>query len=176
MLSDLFVYKHWRCVASSVRAFDRSRMIHWQKTRFVYVISGGRRHVKIGHSVDVKKRRDALQTGCPFTLRVINQWSSLRAQEIERKAHSILAKYRWAGEWFDVPTQVATLTVGMLVAANPSRGSADKPMKKAILFCRACAHSAALPFIPDFDAKFRCSKCSSRDHVHVIDFMVNLLD
>lgn len=151
-------------------------MIYWVKTRFVYVIAGGRRHVKIGHSVDVKKRLKALQTGCPFTLRIASQWATVRAKEIERKAHSILAKYRWAGEWFDVPTQVASLTVGMLVAANPSRGAPDQRMKKAILFCRACSHSATLPFIPDVDARFRCSKCNSRDHVDVIDFMVNLLD
>lgn len=143
---------------------------------FVYVIAGGRRHVKIGHSIDVRKRLKGLQTGCPFTLRIANQWATTRAQEIERRAHSILAKYRWAGEWFDVPTQVASFTVGMLVTASPCRGAADKPMKKTIVFCRACSHSGIIPFIPDQDAKFRCTKCNKREHVHVIDFIVNLLD
>lgn len=143
---------------------------------FVYVISGGRRHVKIGHSKDVKNRLKGIQTGCPFTVRIAGQWNTGRAREIERRAHSILAKYRWAGEWFDVPIRVATLTVGMLVATNPSRTGEDKPAKKVIVFCRSCSHSGVIPFIPDIEAKFRCTKCNSREHVHVIDFIVNLLD
>lgn len=144
---------------------------------YVYVISGGRRHVKIGISLEPKKRLKGVQTGCPFTLRLAGTWRTDRAREIEKKAHGLLAKYRWAGEWFDVPRQVAVLVVGMLVAANPARAdSPDKPVKKAILFCRQCHHTGVMPFIPEIDARFRCSKCSSREHVHVIDFMVNLLD
>lgn len=143
---------------------------------YIYVIAGGRRHVKIGFSNNPKNRLKSIQTGCPFTLRIAGQWSSTRYREIERKAHSILGKYRWAGEWFDVPVQVATLTVSMLVAATPCRGSEDRPAKKVIVFCRACAHSGVIAFIPDIDARFRCTKCNKRDHVHVIDFIVNLLD
>lgn len=109
-------------------------------------------------------------------MRIAGQWNTARATEIERRAHSILGKYRWAGEWFDVPVRVATLTVGMLVSANPCRVGADKPAKKVIVFCRSCSHSGVIPFIPDIDAKFRCTKCNSREHVHVIDFVINLLD
>lgn len=143
---------------------------------FIYVIAGGRRHVKVGFSNNPKNRLKQLQTGCPFSLRIVGQWSTTRHLEIERRAHAILGKYRWAGEWFDVPAQVATLTVSMLVRANPSHSGEDKPAKKAIVFCRSCAHSGVIPFIPDIEAKFRCTKCNSRDHVHVIDFIVNLLD
>jgi len=145
---------------------------------YIYVIAGGRRHVKIGISSDPKKRLKGVQTGCPFTLRLAQTWHTKRAREIEKKAHTLLAKYRWAGEWFDVPTQVAVLAVGMLVAANPHRSDEPKPrpVKKAILFCRNSQHTGVTPFVPDIDARFRCSKCNSRDHVHVIDFVVNLLE
>lgn len=142
---------------------------------FVYVITGGRRHVKIGHSKDVTKRLKGIQTGCPFTVRIAGQWKTTRAQEIERRSHSMLAKYRWAGEWFDVPVRVATLTVGMLVTANPCRNGEDKPVTKAIAFCRSCAHSGVLPYVPDNAAKFRCTKCNQREHVHIVDFIVNTL-
>lgn len=143
----------------------------------VYVISGGRRHVKIGHTKNVKSRLAGLQTGCPFTLRVVQSWQSAHAKEIERLAHRVLAKYRWAGEWFDVPRQVAALVVGNIVLARPTHyPSPTEPIKKAIIFCRVCEHTASIPFIPEFDARFRCSKCQSRDHVHVVDFMISAAD
>lgn len=139
---------------------------------YVYVVTAGRRHVKIGHSRNVKNRLMGIQTGCPFTVKIAGQWNTPRAQEIERRAHAILAKYRWAGEWFDVPSRVATLTVGMLVAANPGRNKeVDRTVEKQIIFCRNCSHSAVTGFVSNLDAKFRCSQCKSRDHVHVIDFI-----
>lgn len=145
---------------------------------FVYVIAGGRRHVKIGISNNPKNRLKSVQTGCPYTLSLKGTWRTERAREIERRAHSVLAKYRWAGEWFDVPSQVGVLTVSMLVAACPSRSTdpQDRPFKKAILFCRGCQHTGVTPFIPDQEARFRCSKCGCRDKVHIIDFIANLLD
>lgn len=143
---------------------------------YVYVIGGARRHIKIGISNNPKNRLKQVQTGCPFTLHIKGTWRTDRAREIERRSHLVLAKYRWAGEWFDVPSQVGVLAVSMLVAASPSRSEAkDRPMKKAILFCRGCQHTGVTPFIPDIDARFRCSKCNSRDHVHVVDFIANLL-
>lgn len=135
----------------------------------VYVVAGGRRHVKIGIAKDVEKRRRGIQTGCPFTVRVIKSWNTSRAREIENKAHKVLARYRWAGEWFDVPTQVATLTVGMLVSALPCRSGTDRPLNRAVVFCRSCGHSAALKTIPAQSAKLRCTSCNKRDQVHVID-------
>jgi hypothetical protein len=142
----------------------------------IYVVAAGRRHIKIGVSRDVKRRIRGIQTGCPYTVRLVQSWNTSRAREIERKAHRLLAKYRWAGEWFDVPSRVAALAVGMLVASHPSHGSADRPAHKAIVFCRACGHSGVLPFIPDSEAQFRCTTCNKRDQVHVIDFLVSTLD
>lgn len=135
----------------------------------VYVMAGGRRHVKIGFSQNVEKRRQGVQTGCPFTVRIVQSWRTTRAVEIERKAHQVLARYRWAGEWFDIPQRAAALTVGMLVAATPCRGDSDKPLDRAVVFCRGCSHSAVLRFVPPQKAKLRCTKCQGTQQVHVVE-------
>lgn len=140
---------------------------------YVYVIAGGRRHIKIGISHAPKERLKGIQTGCPFTLRIAKTWNTSRAREIEKKAHTVLHKYRWAGEWFDVPHQTAVLVVDMLVKAMPCRGAQDIPINKAVLFCRECGHTGMLQFVPGIAARFRCSKCQSRDHAHVIDVIMN---
>lgn len=138
----------------------------------VYVIAGGRRHVKIGISQNVEKRRRGIQTGCPFSIRIVQSWHTSRAREIERKAHRTFAKYRWAGEWFDVPQRAAALTVGILIKANPCHGLPDKAVERAVVFCRGCGNSNVLPSIPHVHAKLRCSKCREADKVHVIDVLV----
>ena len=135
----------------------------------VYVVAGGRRHVKIGIARDVEKRRRGIQTGCPFTVKTVQSWHTSRAREIERKAHAVLARYRWAGEWFDIPQRAAALTVGILVKANPCHGSPDKTVERAVVFCRGCGHSGVLQSIPPVSAKLRCTKCSDGNQVHVID-------
>lgn len=137
---------------------------------FVYVITGGRRHVKIGHSKDVNNRLKGIQTGCPFTVRIAGQWQSTRAIQIEHQAHRLLGKYRWAGEWFDVPAKAATILVGMLVASHVSARAF--PTSKAIAFCRGCSHAAMLSDIPPLDARFRCSKCHDRERIHIVDFPI----
>lgn len=134
---------------------------------YVYVVTAGRRHVKIGHSRNVYNRVAGIQTGCPFTVKIAGHWSTPHAREIERRAHAILAKYRWAGEWFDVPSLVACKVVSMLSAT----WGLGESIEKQIIFCRNCSHSAVSGFVSNLDAKFRCSKCNSRDHVHVIDFV-----
>jgi hypothetical protein len=129
---------------------------------FVYVMTGGPRHVKIGISIDVEKRLHGIQTGCPFRVELVKTWQTDRAQKIEIRAHEILRKYRSAGEWFDVPPAVAVMTVEALV---------DRPrfQLKAIVFCRNCRHSKSMA-IPDHGARLRCTKCNKRDHAHVVTF------
>ncbi|MEO6381961.1 MAG: GIY-YIG nuclease family protein [Nitrobacter sp.] len=135
----------------------------------IYVIAAGRRHVKIGISKDVEKRLRGIQTGCPYSVRLVKAWNTTRAREIERKAHQILARYRWAGEWFDLPTQAAVLAVELLVQAHPCRSGNDKSISRAVAFCRGCGHSAALDCIPDQAAKLRCTKCDAVNKVQVVD-------
>lgn len=134
---------------------------------YVYVIAAGRRHVKIGHSKNVNMRLRQIQTGCPYTVRIAGHWHSRHACEIENRAHRILAKYRWAGEWFDVPSQVACTVVRTLAAT----WQLGENIEKQIIFCRNCQHHATTGFISSITMKFRCSDCGSRDHVHVVDFV-----
>lgn len=134
---------------------------------YVYVIAAGRRHVKIGHSGNVHSRLKSIQTGCPYTLKIVGYWSTPHAKDIEIRSHRILAKYRWAGEWFDVPSRVAYEVVRMLSAT----WGLGEGIEKQIIFCRNCHHSAITGFISNVTAKFRCSKCGSRDHVHVVNFI-----
>lgn len=138
----------------------------------IYVITGGPKHVKIGVSVDVKKRLIGIQTGCPHRVVLKRSWASPDARLIERLAHRKLAKYRIRGEWFDVPVSVAVLTVNALVAANyrlTPRRNTRRDLNKSVVFCRACEHSVLLPYIPKIQATFHCTKCAAKDQAHCVE-------
>src|SRR6185503_4362187 len=85
----------------------------------IYVMTAGTRHVKVGVSIDVEERVKAVQTGCPFKVQIARQWVSRDAYKIERLAHMALAKYRKAGEWFDVPSKAAIEIVDWLIVSHP---------------------------------------------------------
>lgn len=57
--------------------------------------------IKIGRSDDVERRREQLQTGCPYEIRIL---LVLEGQgHLEKKLHHYLRKYRtrlFQGEWF----------------------------------------------------------------------------
>lgn len=89
------------------------------------------------------------------------------ARKIEGLAHVALSRYRAAGEWFNVPIRVAMAVVEVLIEAHPRNHNARAKFA-AVLFCSRCRHSATFDSEPRLSAKFRCSKCHSRDYVHVI--------
>lgn len=78
----------------------------------VYVMAapsdGSMTYFKIGISSDVIGRYGSVQTGCPLrltTIWAITTFNNGAAQDLERKLHALLAKYRTCGEWFGMNTQ-----------------------------------------------------------------------
>ena len=69
-------------------------------TGFVYFIRRGEfGSIKVGYSVDVKKRLIGLQTASDLPLCLLGFTRANLAQEAE--AHAVLAPYRKSGEWFE---------------------------------------------------------------------------
>jgi hypothetical protein len=62
---------------------------------------------KIGHTNgSVKKRINALQTGCPYLLREYATLKLPHSQHVESKIHQRLDAFRMQGEWFAVPKAI----------------------------------------------------------------------
>jgi hypothetical protein len=70
----------------------------------IYVV-GFHRWVKIGFSRDITKRISILQGGCPEKLQVHFVLSGTQAQE--KALHTLFARHRVHGEWFEVAGELA---------------------------------------------------------------------
>lgn len=71
---------------------------------YVYFITDGRGHIKIGKADDTFKRLKELQTGNPFKLSfllTVMLGSAAEAFELEQILHSMFAQYQMEGEWFE---------------------------------------------------------------------------
>ena len=67
----------------------------------VYVI-GNDEIIKIGYTKNassLKRRIKSLQTGCPFTLKIIKTFPKWTMKE-ERNLHKRFEEFRTSGEWF----------------------------------------------------------------------------
>jgi len=88
-------------------------------TSFVYVVGTSTNPVKIGHGEDVATRICQLQIGNPDELilhkAVVVPWHL--AAQVERDAHTLLAKYHRRGEWFNVDADFAAGLVTDLAKA-----------------------------------------------------------
>lgn len=133
----------------------------------VYVMRAGR-YVKIGHSKNVEQRRADIQNGQPLRVQIVRSWSTPYATKIENMAHKLLANYRMKGEWFDVPANVATLTISALVMRHPRNPATKIETTRAIVFCKSCSHAKPLDAIPHCHVRFRCTSCQSAERSHVI--------
>ena len=79
---------------------------------FVYVIKAPNDRVKIGVTKNPSARLKALQTGSHAPLRfAFIGCTPGEGYDIEQAAHNVLATYRLAGEWFDVPAEMAIAAV-----------------------------------------------------------------
>lgn len=66
---------------------------------FVYFIQAGKNGpIKIGWTTSLEERIDALQTGCPFRLRVLAAIEGTKQDEAAY--HRQFAEHRMRGEWF----------------------------------------------------------------------------
>ena len=71
---------------------------------YVYFITDGHGHIKIGKADDTYQRIKELQTGNPYKLTfllTVFMNSISDAFELEQKLHAKFAKYRMEGEWFE---------------------------------------------------------------------------
>lgn len=74
--------------------------------------------VKVGIARDLKSRLSAIQTGCPFRLRVLHAVPAGRfAQMVEAETHRTLAEHRLEGEWFSCSAEHAEGVASAWVAA-----------------------------------------------------------
>ncbi|EMB15013.1 GIY-YIG nuclease family protein [Rhodopirellula europaea] len=66
----------------------------------------GRRFVKIGRSTNIARRRNQLQSGCPFRLKVehIEVMSESEAVKKEKQWHAMFKDMRKRCEWFNANT------------------------------------------------------------------------
>ncbi len=77
----------------------------------VYVVSGVVGPVKIGSSRSPIRRMAGLQTGYPQRLRCHGTWEHPRADLVEGRAQTLLARSQLVGEWFNVPVTKAIAAV-----------------------------------------------------------------
>ena len=71
---------------------------------YVYFITDGHGHIKIGKADDVVQRLKELQTGNPYRLTVlltVMLESPIYAFELELELHKKFDEYRLEGEWFE---------------------------------------------------------------------------
>lgn len=69
--------------------------------KFVYIIKC-LDYYKIGYATNVSSRLSQLQTGNPFSLKLIVKIESCNAEELEKEIHSRFADYLIRGEWFSL--------------------------------------------------------------------------
>ena len=77
---------------------------------FVYVIGREQGPVKVGISQNPEKRLGAIQSGCPFRVKVLHKSPArdLRhAYSHEQIFHEIYAPKRLVGEWFNLDADLA---------------------------------------------------------------------
>ena len=126
----------------------------------VYVISASNGLCKVGISSDPELRLATLQTGSAYPLKIEYVLATdTDTRMIEGEVHRRLDKFRCAGEWFDVPANVAiaslinvaedfsiklhqTTSDNLLMAPAATR-SADQ-ISKIILLCGALLFTAAI--------------------------------
>lgn len=141
------------------------------QVKSIYVVHGGPKHVKIGIASDVKRRIAGIQTGCPYRVGLVKSWLTPNARIIEKRAHRAFGKYQSAGEWFTLPTKVAMTGVAALVRCHPRSNELREYSlgNPTLVFCSYCANCRTFPAVPEFSARFRCTKCNRTEHVHVVE-------
>lgn len=73
--------------------------------QYVYLMENEMGRFKIGISHDVENRRMQLQGSSGLYIKIVAYYKPLyrQASDIEKQLHSLFAKYRTLGEWFQFP-------------------------------------------------------------------------
>jgi hypothetical protein len=86
-------------------------MVTMTTVRWVYFISDGVGHVKIGYSVDVQTRLREIQAHNAFPLTVLAVLKG--GSEVERALHERFAEHRVRGEWFRLAPEIIEYLRGL---------------------------------------------------------------
>jgi hypothetical protein len=80
----------------------------------IYFIKNSQNLIKIGVASDVTKRLNALQTASPYPLVLLGTIpsDSLSVYKVEKAIHRIFSAVRLSGEWFDLPSDWASMLKG----------------------------------------------------------------
>lgn len=90
----------WTLRAFLVPQTSSSSLPTQDRSEQVYVIRDRKtRHVKIGISIDPRKRLSSLRTGSPTGMDLL--WTSPGGRPLERYLHDRFSAHRIRGEWFD---------------------------------------------------------------------------
>jgi hypothetical protein len=104
---------------------------------FVYFIRADEHGpIKIGHSTNVEKRLEQLQTGSSHPLRLLAKFKHDRAKEIEKSLHSAFADLRLEGEWFEASDRILDVIAAWRTAEGDPRPDLDAihiaPVRQAL--------------------------------------------
>ena len=153
-------------------------------SKFIYVIAFNNKFSKIGVASDVGRRREHLQTGCPFELKVLTTFllkNSKIAFEMEAEIHSRLAIFQTSGEWFEIPPTEAAKAIEEMISdlwrpaqsgslkmeeiknTHKKRNKKEKApvAQKTDLICPHCSHKSTTSLTNKeiWATRFRCSGC-----------------
>ena len=102
--STFFDNGRWRHLGNRNELMQQGRFSKTNKYSFVYFITDGHGHIKIGKADDTYKRIKELQTGNPYKLSfllTVMLESPDDAFALEQKLHARFAQYQMEGEWFE---------------------------------------------------------------------------
>jgi len=98
---------------------------------YVYLVEAiGTGLYKIGIASDLKDRFRALQTGCPYKLRLVHACQPTNPIAIEREFHVLFKRYRVIGEWFNLPlNEIKRLTTYMSLPLDTEESAREEVVK-----------------------------------------------
>jgi hypothetical protein len=138
---------------------------------FVYLIASGGNIIKIGKANDVGKRVRALQTGQPFSLRIIHRIEVAQNDvlKLEKAIHKKLKRYVLRGEWFRIEPAVAISAAkecAELLAKGKERLRRSETEIETqpgtiarFVYCPTCFHRGRVTVPIGTMPAFRCSQC-----------------
>lgn len=80
--------------------------------------------VKVGRTIDIKKRMNSLSAGVPFSLQLLHTIEDHNDAVLEKQIHKFLKEHRVKGEWFGITRTKARDTArhfqqGLQFSSNP---------------------------------------------------------
>lgn len=144
--------------------------------RYVYIITAANHAIKVGVASNTTMRLAALQTGCPFKLKLFARFKIATkdlAYQIESETHRRLGRRALEGEWFRIAPAEAVAVITSVIAGAPKNRDAEVELQAArhfkrkafnrILVCPYCQHTkqSTLDDNAVRNSRFRCTACNA---------------